>query len=215
MGNKQVVDLLVDIWEKVWGGDKQMQAEEGCQTDLTCQALKVANGHLISPPVSMSIPFSQSLHDSGRSSPIPAASPTLRQFSTKTINLWMAQTAENEGWCIWNASIAFYVRVFSLILVSRNKFQRIEVLITCTNAKLVKWEALSSRHIIVNNIWTKTSPIYQDSTSRPCQEESHQVLTFQDASLGRTLTTPLKNAKSLINMRSCFRCTRELHMLHP
>lgn len=60
-----------------------MQAEEGCQTDLTCQALKVANGHLISPPVSMSIPFNQSLHDSGRSSPIPAAKPTLRQSSTK------------------------------------------------------------------------------------------------------------------------------------
>jgi hypothetical protein len=94
---------------------------------------------------------------------------------------------------------------------------------TCTNAKLVKWEALSSRHIIVKNIWTKPSPIYQGSTSRPCQEESHQVHPFQDAYLGRTLTTPLKNAKSLINMRnhksfidgSCFRCTRELHMLHP
>lgn len=151
-------------------------------------------------------------------------SPPCGNSAQKSLICGMAQTAANEGWCIWNASIAFLSMckgVFSLSSF-KNKFQRIEVLITCTNAKLVKWEALSSWHLIVNDIWTKPSSIYQDSTSRPCQEESHQVHTFQDAYLGRTLTTPLKNATSLVNMRnhklfiggSCFRCTRGLHMWH-
>jgi hypothetical protein len=44
---------------------------------LTCHALKVANGHISRPSLSIPAVSSQSLHEYGKSAPIPDANPTL------------------------------------------------------------------------------------------------------------------------------------------
>lgn len=53
---------------------------------------------------------------------------------------------------------------------------------------------LSSQQLIVTNLLDKAFSHLPSFNLRPCQKKSHLVYALENAYLGRTPTTPLKNA---------------------
>lgn len=82
-------------------------------------------------------------------------------------------------------------RMFSYKYSFKNKSENV---IDNMHECQAQWQALINQHLVVTYVVTDPSTIFQNPTSKHCQKEGYQVYALHDADVGRTLTTPLKNA---------------------